>query len=82
MIPDLAIIFSRYWRTSAGGVRLSSEMSAVDPDRQALLLERMANAECSADNYLVAASLHQKATDSKRASRASVDAIARPPCSY
>jgi hypothetical protein len=37
-------------------------MSAVDPDRQALLLERMANAECSADSYLVAASLYQKAT--------------------
>jgi hypothetical protein len=62
MVPVLAIIFSRYWRTSAGGVRLSSEMSAVDPDRQALLLERMANAECSADSYLVAASLYQKAT--------------------
>jgi len=50
----------------SAGMRLSSEMSAVDPDRQALLLERMANAECGAANYLVAASLYQKATEVSR----------------
>lgn len=50
----------------SAGVRLSSEMSTVDPDQQALLLGRAANAERSAANYLVSAFLYQKAAEGVR----------------
>ncbi len=50
----------------SAGVRLSSELSTVDPDRQALLLGRAVNVERSAANYLVATSLYQKAAEGAR----------------
>src|SRR5262249_25508508 len=49
----------------SAGLRLSSEQSTPDPDRQALLLERMADVECGF-NYLLAASLYQKAAERTR----------------